>query len=121
MTLEEINRILGASIMEAARLQAQPSINGLLGSSVSDIEAQMLRDRTGMYNQAPGASEMFKLGQMTDQENQMYKAMLPEQFARSQEMQRDYDVSQGGLSGSYVVQDKSNMMQLLKNAINKFR
>ena len=38
-------------------------------------------------------------------------------------MKRNYDVSQGGLSGSYVdkLQEKSKMMQLLKNTINKFR
>jgi len=150
---DKIRSMTGSQISDRERAllsaQAQPSrnINGLLGSlagsSISDREAQMLRDGlpSGMYNQAPvdnfrispygnvsdaeiqRASEMFKLGQMTDRENQMFQEMLPEQFARSQEMKRNYDVSQGGLSGSYVdkLQEKSKMMQLLKNTINKFR
>jgi len=150
---DKIRSMTGSQISDRERAllsaQAQPSrnINGLLGSlagsSISDREAQMLRDGlpSGMYNQAPvdnfrispygnvsdaeiqRASEMFKLGQMTDKENQMFQEMLPEQFARSQDMKRNYDVSQGGLSGSYVdkLQEKSKMMQLLKNTINKFR
>ena len=150
---DKIRSMTGSQISDRERAllsaQAQPprNINGLLGSlagsSISDREAQMLRDGlpSGMYNQAPvdnfrispygnvsdaeiqRASEMFKLGQMTDKENQMFQEMLPEQFARSQDMKRNYDVSQGGLSGSYVdkLQEKSKMMQLLKNTINKFR
>ncbi len=129
-----INSLLGGAMSDA---EAQR----LMESQLANAGNMQMNFPAGMYNQAPvdnfrispygnvsdaeiqRASAMFKLGQMRDEESQRYKEMLPEQFSRSQEMIKDYGVSQGGLSGSYVdkLQEKSKMMQMLKNAISKFR